>query len=228
MKILDFANLDRGDARLVRTAAITFIGATAIVALYFGQEVLIPAAVAMLFAFILGPAVIAGAPRPAAAAGRGGGGAGRPGRSGPADGAGHDPARRGRRQPDRLPGQPAAEDPGHPRPVGGRRRAQPLRLHGRLARPRPRGDGRPDRAAGGARAERRLEFRERGRLRGAADASAADRSASSSSSSSSSCSTATISATSSSGCSAEATCMRRRKPSATPPPASAASCRCSS
>ena len=59
MKILDFANPERGDARLMRTAAVTFIGAAAIVALYFGQEVLIPAAVAMLFAFILGPAVSA-------------------------------------------------------------------------------------------------------------------------------------------------------------------------
>ena len=57
MKILDFANLEQGDTRLVRTAAITFIGVTAIVALYFGQEVLIPAAIAMLLAFILGPAV---------------------------------------------------------------------------------------------------------------------------------------------------------------------------
>ena len=59
MKILDFANPERGDARLVRTAAVTFIVATAIVALYFGQEVLIPVAIAMLFAFILGPAVAA-------------------------------------------------------------------------------------------------------------------------------------------------------------------------
>jgi predicted PurR-regulated permease PerM len=57
MKILDFANREQTDARLVRTAAITFIGATAIVALYFGQEVLIPAAIAILLAFILGPAV---------------------------------------------------------------------------------------------------------------------------------------------------------------------------
>jgi predicted PurR-regulated permease PerM len=59
MKILDFANPERGDARLLRTAAVTFIAAAAIVALYFGQEVLIPVAIAMLFAFILGPAVSA-------------------------------------------------------------------------------------------------------------------------------------------------------------------------
>ncbi|HTB40332.1 MAG TPA: hypothetical protein VK777_24800, partial [Reyranella sp.] len=59
MKLLDFANPERGDARLVRIAAVTFIAATAVVALYFGQEVLIPVAVAVLFAFILGPAVAA-------------------------------------------------------------------------------------------------------------------------------------------------------------------------
>ncbi len=59
MKILDFAHPERGDARLLRTAAVTFIAAAAVVALYFGQEVLIPVAVAMLLAFILGPAVSA-------------------------------------------------------------------------------------------------------------------------------------------------------------------------
>ena len=57
MKILDFAQPERGDGRLGRVAAVTFIGATAIAALYFGQEVLIPTAIAVLFAFILGPAV---------------------------------------------------------------------------------------------------------------------------------------------------------------------------
>ena len=57
MKILDFAQPERGDGRLGRAAAVTFIGATAIAALYFGQEVLIPTAIAVLFAFILGPAV---------------------------------------------------------------------------------------------------------------------------------------------------------------------------
>ena len=56
MKI-QLASANQGDARLARTAAITFIGAMAIVALYFGQDVLIPDAVAVLFAFILGPAV---------------------------------------------------------------------------------------------------------------------------------------------------------------------------
>lgn len=57
MKLLDLAAATRSEVSLVRAAAITFIGATAIVALYFGREVLIPAAIAMLFAFILGPAV---------------------------------------------------------------------------------------------------------------------------------------------------------------------------
>jgi predicted PurR-regulated permease PerM len=46
-----------GTARLFRTAAITFIAATVIVALYFGREVLIPAALAVLFSFILAPLV---------------------------------------------------------------------------------------------------------------------------------------------------------------------------
>ena len=57
MKSLLPAGMNQGDARLARAAAFTFIGATAILALYFGQDVLIPAAVAVLFAFILGPAV---------------------------------------------------------------------------------------------------------------------------------------------------------------------------
>jgi len=46
-----------GDGRLARAVAFTFIGAMAILALYFGREVLIPVAVAVLFAFILNPAV---------------------------------------------------------------------------------------------------------------------------------------------------------------------------
>ena len=46
-----------GDARLARTVAFTFIGAMAIAALYFGSEVLIPVAVAVLLAFILNPVV---------------------------------------------------------------------------------------------------------------------------------------------------------------------------
>jgi predicted PurR-regulated permease PerM len=49
--------LDDRDGRLARAVAFTFIGAMAILALSFGQEVLIPVAVAVLFAFILNPAV---------------------------------------------------------------------------------------------------------------------------------------------------------------------------
>ena len=56
MKI-QLAGANQGDTRLARTVAITFIAAMAILALYFGQDVLIPVAVAILFAFILGPAV---------------------------------------------------------------------------------------------------------------------------------------------------------------------------
>jgi predicted PurR-regulated permease PerM len=48
---------DDGDTRLARAVVFTFIGAVAILALYFGRDVLIPAAVAVLFAFILNPVV---------------------------------------------------------------------------------------------------------------------------------------------------------------------------
>jgi predicted PurR-regulated permease PerM len=57
MKILDFAEPERSDWRLGRVAAVTFIGAAVIAVLYFGQEVLVPTAIAVLLAFILGPAV---------------------------------------------------------------------------------------------------------------------------------------------------------------------------
>jgi predicted PurR-regulated permease PerM len=46
-----------GDARLVRAVAVTFLATVAILALYFGSAVLIPTAVAVLFAFILNPVV---------------------------------------------------------------------------------------------------------------------------------------------------------------------------
>ncbi|CAN5533186.1 hypothetical protein BH10PSE6_BH10PSE6_30340 [soil metagenome] len=48
---------DDGDTRLARAVAFTFIGAMSVLALYFGRDVLIPAAVAVLFAFILNPVV---------------------------------------------------------------------------------------------------------------------------------------------------------------------------
>jgi predicted PurR-regulated permease PerM len=57
MKFPDLAPATGGDSRLLRSAAITFIGAVAIAALYAGRDVLIPAAIAVLFAFILSPAV---------------------------------------------------------------------------------------------------------------------------------------------------------------------------
>ncbi|MCW5737942.1 MAG: AI-2E family transporter [Enhydrobacter sp.] len=48
---------ENGDARLARTVAFTFIATVTILALYFGRPVLIPVAVAVLFAFILNPVV---------------------------------------------------------------------------------------------------------------------------------------------------------------------------
>jgi predicted PurR-regulated permease PerM len=57
MNFLELAAASRSESSLVRAAAVTFIAAAAMVALYFGREVLIPAAIAVLFAFILGPAV---------------------------------------------------------------------------------------------------------------------------------------------------------------------------
>ena len=55
MRLPTFA--DPGDARLARTVAVTFLSAAAIVALYFGRDVLIPVAVAVLLAFVLNPVV---------------------------------------------------------------------------------------------------------------------------------------------------------------------------
>src|SRR4030095_1364512 len=57
MKFPDLAPATDGDARLLRAAAITFIGAIVIATLHVGRDVLIPAAIAVLFAFILAPAV---------------------------------------------------------------------------------------------------------------------------------------------------------------------------
>jgi hypothetical protein len=48
MKNLRFGNAGAADARLVRAMAVTFIGAMAVLALYFGQDVLITAAIAVL------------------------------------------------------------------------------------------------------------------------------------------------------------------------------------
>jgi predicted PurR-regulated permease PerM len=57
MKFPDLASATDGDGRLLRAAAITFIGAVVITTLHVGRDVLIPAAIAVLFAFILAPAV---------------------------------------------------------------------------------------------------------------------------------------------------------------------------
>ncbi|HYD06845.1 MAG TPA: hypothetical protein VEC60_14015, partial [Reyranella sp.] len=57
MKLRDFATATPGDTRLVRATAITVIAAVVIAALYYGRDVLIPAAVAILFSFVLGPVV---------------------------------------------------------------------------------------------------------------------------------------------------------------------------
>jgi predicted PurR-regulated permease PerM len=56
MNIMRSGNTE-GAAGLIRVAALTFIGAMAIWALHVGQDVLIPAAIAVLLAFILSPVV---------------------------------------------------------------------------------------------------------------------------------------------------------------------------
>ena len=56
MKLFDSVHAASSETRLVRAVAFTSIGAAAIAALYFGQEVLLPTAVAIFLAFILGPA----------------------------------------------------------------------------------------------------------------------------------------------------------------------------
>jgi predicted PurR-regulated permease PerM len=56
VKLFDSVHAASSDTYLVRVVAYTFIGAMAIAALYFGQEVLLPTAVAIFLAFILGPA----------------------------------------------------------------------------------------------------------------------------------------------------------------------------
>ncbi|CAN5893129.1 hypothetical protein BH11PSE3_BH11PSE3_28400 [soil metagenome] len=57
MKFPDLGAAAAGDIRILRTAAMTFIAAVGITALYLGRDVLLPAAIAVLFAFILGPAL---------------------------------------------------------------------------------------------------------------------------------------------------------------------------
>src|SRR5215207_1567228 len=100
------------DGRLMRAVAVTFLGTVAILALYFGSAVLIPTAVAVLLAFILNPVVtwlrrllplplaVAVAMIAALAC------------IAVAHRAGHDPAGRGGRPRDGIPGQPAPEGSG--------------------------------------------------------------------------------------------------------------------
>ena len=57
MKIIHHASADPSESRLTRTIAFILIaGGATIAALYFGQDILLPTAVAILFAFILTPA----------------------------------------------------------------------------------------------------------------------------------------------------------------------------
>lgn len=55
MKFAPLSSAGGDEARLVRTAAAALLGLVVILALYFGRDVLIPTAMAILFAFILGP-----------------------------------------------------------------------------------------------------------------------------------------------------------------------------
>ena len=57
MKFLDIGPTAASEGRLLRNALIAFIAAVVIGAAYFGRDVLIPASVAVLVSFILGPAV---------------------------------------------------------------------------------------------------------------------------------------------------------------------------
>jgi predicted PurR-regulated permease PerM len=56
MKLFDNVPGVSSETSLVRTMAFTLIGTVAIAALYFGRDVLLPTAVAIFLAFILGPA----------------------------------------------------------------------------------------------------------------------------------------------------------------------------
>jgi predicted PurR-regulated permease PerM len=56
MKLISGRISELSETRLLRAIAFTLIGTTTIAALYFGQEVLLPTAIAILIAFILGPA----------------------------------------------------------------------------------------------------------------------------------------------------------------------------
>ena len=174
MRSSTLANPERGDARLLRTAAVTFIAAAAIVALYFGQEVLIPVAVAMLLAFILGPAVSAVRrllPLPLAVAAV-------------VLGALVVAALVTMLIMNQL-AEVAGSLTGYQANLHqkiqdirglseGRRPVEPLRFNGRFAGARPRSDYGTGGGPGGAGAERRVQLRERRGVRGAPNAPTAD------------------------------------------------------
>lgn len=57
MKLLRGGTVDPLEARLLRTIAFAVVGVATVAALYYGRDVLLPTAVAILLAFILSPAV---------------------------------------------------------------------------------------------------------------------------------------------------------------------------
>lgn len=57
MKFPELPAANGDDSRLMRVAALSVIGVVVVGALYYGRDVMIPAAIAILLAFILGPAV---------------------------------------------------------------------------------------------------------------------------------------------------------------------------
>jgi predicted PurR-regulated permease PerM len=58
MKLLRGGIVDPLEARLLRTIAFAVVGVATVAALYFGRDVLLPTAVAILIAFILSPATM--------------------------------------------------------------------------------------------------------------------------------------------------------------------------
>ena len=57
MKLLRGGTVDPLEARLLRTIAFAVVGVVTVAALYYGRDVLLPTAVAILIAFILSPAI---------------------------------------------------------------------------------------------------------------------------------------------------------------------------
>lgn len=57
MSVIPRSTADRTDVSLLRLTALSLLGGLAILALYFGRDVLLPVAVAVLLAFVLGRAV---------------------------------------------------------------------------------------------------------------------------------------------------------------------------